>query len=136
MNWLISSTFCWNTKWKIVSSPHYLKILIKSTKHDLSYSLERDRKSISKITFVPGFVLALLIQNFNMFSQKLLFRTKISIILAWIRSVRWTIFLFYQDNADLNQKQQFCEELSKLCINRAITNFTDWPQIMFEAVTT
>ena len=58
VNWLISHFFCDNTKWKVVSSPHYLKILLKYTKYGLSYSLKRDWKSISKITFVGGFVLA------------------------------------------------------------------------------
>ena len=102
VNWLISHFFCNNTKWKVVSFPHYLKILLKSTKHGLSYSLIRDWKSISKITFVGGFVLALLIQNSNNFSQKLMSVIQNSIILAWIRSDGWTIFLFFQDNADLN----------------------------------
>jgi hypothetical protein len=36
---------------KKISSPHYLKILIKLSKHGLSYSLKHDPKSISKITF-------------------------------------------------------------------------------------
>jgi hypothetical protein len=35
VNWFISNLFCENTKRKIVSSPHYLKILIKSTKDGL-----------------------------------------------------------------------------------------------------
>ena len=44
--------FFWeNTKWKKVSYPHYLKIVIKLSKHGLSYSLKRDLRSISKITF-------------------------------------------------------------------------------------
>ena len=102
VNWLISHFFCNNTKWKVVSFPHYLKILLKSTKHGLSYSHIHDWKSISKITFVGGFVLALLIQNSNNFSQKLMSVIQNSIILAWIRSDGWTIFLFFQDNADLN----------------------------------
>ena len=141
VNWLITNFFCENTKWKIVFSPHYLKILIKSTNHGLSYSLKRDWKSISKITFVSGFVLALLIQNSNNFSQKLLFVFQISIILAWVRSDGWTIFLFYQDNADLNKKCSFCEKFPKFCINKAHTkqlrykcNFRDCLLITFEAV--
>ena len=36
---------------KKVSSPHYLKILMKLSKHGISYSLKRDPRSISKITF-------------------------------------------------------------------------------------
>ena len=67
---------------KIASSSHCLKILVKSINHGLSYSLKRDQKSISKITFVPGFVLFLLIQKFDNFSQKLLFVFQICIILA------------------------------------------------------
>ena len=51
VNWFISKKFWGNTKWKKVSSPHYLKILIKLSKHGISYSLKRDPRSISKITF-------------------------------------------------------------------------------------
>ena len=51
VNWFISNFFCENTKWKKVSSPHYLKISSKLSKHGLSYSLKRDPRSISKITF-------------------------------------------------------------------------------------
>ena len=36
---------------KKVSSPHYLKILMKLSKHGISYSLKRNPRSISKITF-------------------------------------------------------------------------------------
>ena len=73
VNWLISHFFCDNTKWEVVSFPHYLKILFKSTKHGLSYSLKCDWKSIFKITFVGGIVLALMILNLKKFSQKLHF---------------------------------------------------------------
>ena len=51
VNWFISNFFWGNTKWKKVSSPHYLKILMKLSKHGISYSLKRDPRSISKITF-------------------------------------------------------------------------------------
>ena len=51
VNWFISNFFWGNTKWKKVSSPHYLKILMKWSKHGISYSLKRDLSSISKITF-------------------------------------------------------------------------------------
>ena len=51
VNWFISHFFCENTKWKKISSPHYLKISSKLSKHGLSYSLKRDPRSISKITF-------------------------------------------------------------------------------------
>ena len=36
---------------KKVSSPRCLKILMKLSKHGISYSLKRDPSSISKITF-------------------------------------------------------------------------------------
>ena len=36
---------------KKVLSPHYLKILMKLSKHGISYSLKRDPWSISKISF-------------------------------------------------------------------------------------
>ena len=51
VNWFISKNFWEKTKWKKVSSPHYLKILIKLSKHGISYSLKCDPRSISKITF-------------------------------------------------------------------------------------
>ena len=40
VNWFISKMFWGNTKWKKVSSPHYLKILMKLSKHGISYSLK------------------------------------------------------------------------------------------------
>ena len=51
VNWFISKFFWGNTKWKKASSPHYLKILMKLSKHGISYSLKRDLRLISKITF-------------------------------------------------------------------------------------
>ena len=49
---LVDLKFFWgNTKWNKVSYPHYLKILMKLSKHDISYSLKRDPRSISKIIF-------------------------------------------------------------------------------------
>ena len=36
---------------KKVASPHYFKILMKLSKHSISYSLKLDPRSISKITF-------------------------------------------------------------------------------------
>ena len=51
VNWFISNFFWGNTKWKKVSSPHYLKILMKLIKHGISYNLKRDPSPISKITF-------------------------------------------------------------------------------------
>ena len=55
VNCLMSKIFWRNTRWKWVSSLHYLKILIKLTKHGLSYSLKRSLRSISKSTFVSPF---------------------------------------------------------------------------------
>ena len=55
VNCLISKFFFGNTRWKLVSSSHNLKILIKSTKHGLSYSLKCDPRPISKFTFVSHF---------------------------------------------------------------------------------
>ena len=49
-NWFIS-VFSRKCQMKKVSSPHYLKILVKSSKHGLSYSLKRDSSSIPKTTF-------------------------------------------------------------------------------------
>ena len=51
VNWFISKNFWGNTKWKKVSSPHYFKILMKLSNHGIRYSLKRDPRSISKITF-------------------------------------------------------------------------------------
>ena len=36
---------------KKVSSPYYMNILMKSSKHGINYSLKPDPRSISKITF-------------------------------------------------------------------------------------
>ena len=55
VNCLISKLFCENTRWTLVSSTHYLKNLIKSTKDGLSYSLKPDLRPISEITFVSPF---------------------------------------------------------------------------------
>ena len=51
VNWFISKFFWGNTKWKKVSSPHYLKSLMKLSKHGITYSLKCSPRSISKITF-------------------------------------------------------------------------------------
>ena len=66
VNCLISKFFCENTRWKLVSSSHYLKLLIKSTMHGLSYSLKCDLRSISKFTFVSPFDT----EPWEFFSQK------------------------------------------------------------------
>ena len=46
------------------------EILIKSIKHDLSYNLKCDMRSISKSTFVPIGVLVLLVQSSKRFFSK------------------------------------------------------------------
>ena len=38
------------------SFPHYLKILMKLSKHGISYSLQGDMRSISKITFYANLI--------------------------------------------------------------------------------
>ena len=58
VSWFTVTFFCENAKWKKVSYPHYLEIVIKLSKNGLSYSLKRDPKSISKITFLPIRVLS------------------------------------------------------------------------------
>ena len=89
-SWSISNFFCKSTKWKKVSSPHYLKISIRLSKRGLSYSLKHDGRSISKITFFPIWELTLLIQSFEKFSKKtLMVNIQICNILAWMRSVWW-----------------------------------------------
>ena len=108
VNWFISIFFCETTKWKTVLFPQCQKILIKLSKHGLSYSLKHNLRSISKITFYANWrVSPIDIEIWELFKQKLLFVIQISIILAWIRSDGWKIFSFYQDNPDLNKKIQF-----------------------------
>ena len=78
VNCLISRFFCENTRWKLVSSSHYLKLLIKSTMHGLSYSLKCDLRSISKFTFVSPFDT----EPWKKFLPKMLFLIQIIIILV------------------------------------------------------
>ena len=52
---------------KKVSSPHYLKILVKLSKHGISYSLKCDPRSSSKITFYAN--LTLLISSNDFFKE-------------------------------------------------------------------
>ena len=117
VNWLISIFFSESTK----SSPYHLKILIKSTKIGLSYRLKRDQRSISKMKFVPCFLLALLMQNLENFSQKLLFVIQISIILTWIRPDGWKYSYVTKKIQIWIKRCSFCEKFSKFCINRANT---------------
>ena len=52
LRWTGSSQLYWgNAKWKYVLRPHYLKILMKLSKHGISYSLRRDPRSIIKALY-------------------------------------------------------------------------------------
>ena len=69
VNWFISKFVWGNTEWKKVSSLHYLKILMKLSKKGISYSLKRDRRSISKITFYANLSVSPLISSFDFFKE-------------------------------------------------------------------
>ena len=133
VNWFISIFFCKNTKWKKVSYPHYLKIVIKLSKHGLSYSLKCDPRPISKITFCAN----LSVKSFIFFSKNCIIFPKLKDyqvnLSNWPHSDQWI--------ADLNNKQQFLfEKFSNLCINMANSpiginsDFRDWPRMTFETV--
>ena len=77
MNWFISKYFCGNTKSKILSSPHYLEILINLSKPGLSYSVKHDPSSISKITFYASLRVSPIDAEFWWFFLKKLFKTAI-----------------------------------------------------------
>ena len=77
VNWLISKFFWGSTKWNKVSYPHYLKILMKLSKHDISYSLKRDRKSISKITFYANLRVSPIDTELWYFFKSFLFKSAI-----------------------------------------------------------
>ena len=66
MNWFISKIFWGNTKWKNISCPHYLKILMKLSKHGISYTLRHDPRSISKM---PIWLLTLLISSIDFYKD-------------------------------------------------------------------
>ena len=86
-----------NTKWKKGSYTHYLKILIKLSKHGLSYSLKRDWRSISKITFYANWrVSPIDTEIWELFKQKLLFVIRrMRSVVEWICLI---IFQFWKDN--------------------------------------
>ena len=120
VNWLISISFCENNKWKIVSSPHYLNILIKSTKDDLSYSLKCDQRSMPKITYVPCFV--------PIDTELGEYFTKLAVCYSnqhyfGLNKVRWIrkYFYFTKIIQIWIKKCKFCEIFSKFRINRANT---------------
>ena len=105
------------------------------TQLSFSYSLQCDRKSISKITFVPGFVLDLLIQNFNIFHKKCCLLLKSALFQPEQGHLdgQYSYFM-YQDNADLNKKQQFYQSS---VINRAnsfyVIHFPYWSTNSFRS---
>ena len=99
--------FFWeNTKWKKISYPHYLKIVIKLSKDGLSYSLKRDLRSISKITFCANSSVKSYWYRALFFSKNCIFFPKLKDCQAnpsnWPHSDQYI--------ADLNNKQQFLFE--------------------------
>ena len=111
VNWLISKTFGENTKWELASSSHFLKILVKSINHGLS--LKRDQKSISKITFVPGFVFPYWYRSLIIFHK--------NCCLLLLSALFWPEkghldrnSFFKKDNAALNKILQFLWEIIKV----------------------
>ena len=129
--------FCENTKWKKVSYQNYLKIVIKLSKHGLSYSLKCDPRSISKITLFADLSVKSYWYGALFFSKNCIIFPKLKDYQAnpsnWPHSDQYI--------ADLNNKQQFLfEKFSNLCINRANfligikCDFRDWPRITFETV--
>ena len=112
-----------------ISCPHYLKILSKLSKHGLSYSLKRDSRSISKITFFANRrVSSIDTKLWEFFKQKLLLVIQISNIVVFMRSVGWIL----EDDAFF---WNTWSSLSIGCNTRIGTkcDFKDWPWI-FEAV--
>ena len=115
--------------WKKVSSPHYLKMLMKLSKRGISYSLKRDLRSISKITFYGNWRVSSTNTEFDNFFKKRLFVIQISIILALLMSVGWVALIF----------QRWCSSLKrhKVRANTQIgtkCDFRDWPRTTFGAV--
>ena len=116
VNWFTSTFFWENTKWKKVSYPHYLKIVIKLSKHGLSYSLKRDLRSISKITFCANSSVKSYWYRALFFSKNCIFFPKLKDCQANPSNSPHSD----QCIADLNNKQQFLfEKLTNLCIQLA-----------------
>ena len=93
VNWFISKLFWGNKKWKKASSPHYLKILMKLSKHGISYSLQRDSRLISKITFYANLRVSPIDTELWYFFKRMLFVIQVSNTLDWMRSVGWLCWI-------------------------------------------
>ena len=136
VNWFISNFFWGNTKWKKVSSPHYLKILMKLSKHGISYSLKRDPRSISKITFYANLRVS------PIDTELLLFFKKNAVCYSSQQYLGLNEVSLIALLNNLLILQRWCSSLKKLKldINRSNTqigmkcDFRDWPWITFEAV--
>ena len=89
---------------------------MKLSKHGISYSLQHDPRSISKITFYANLRVSPIDTELWYFFKRMLFVIQVSNTLAWIRSVGQTIFLFHQKMLIWIKKKSV---LSKFCINRA-----------------
>ena len=93
---LVHLKFFWgNTKWKKVSSPPYLKISMKLSKHGFSYSFKHDPRSISKITFYANLRLCPIDTELLSFFKKVLLVIQVSNNLAWMRSVGWLCWIIF-----------------------------------------
>ena len=95
VNWFISKIFGGNTKWKKVSSPHYLESLMKLSEPGISYSLKRDPRSISEITFYANLRISPIGTEIWYFFKKMLFFIHVSNTLAWMRSVGWLCWMIF-----------------------------------------
>ena len=125
---LVHLNFFWgNTKWKIVSFPHYLKILKKLSKHGINYSLKHDPRSISKITFYAN----LRVSHIGTKLWYLLFKSA----MPW---PEWGQLNGFAEHFFFNFASSF--KKLQLNINWANTqivtkcDFRDRPRITFEAV--
>ena len=106
---------------------------MKLSKHSISYSLKRDPRSISKITFYANLRVTLLIQSFDNFSKKNAVCYSSQQYLG-LNEVSWM--------ALLNNFFNFASSLKKLKLNINWANtqfgkkcdFRNRPQIMFEVV--
>ena len=76
-----SQKFLRKYQMKKVSFSHYLKILMKSSKHGISYTLKRHPRSLSIITFYANLKVSP-IQSFDDFSKTMLFVVQVSNTLA------------------------------------------------------
>ena len=122
-----------NTKWRKVSSPHYLKNLMKLNKHCISYSLKRDSRTISKMTLYAN------LRSSPIDTELWYFFKKNGVCYSsqqylGLNEVSWM--------ALLNNFFNFASSLKKLKLNINWANtqigtkcdFRDRPRITFEAV--